>query len=853
MSNIISKSVAIAMGTISLLTLSACGTDGVKVATPPMPIPPTVVTPAPVLPAFDPDGELTANIRWTDYGVPHITADNVEGMSFGVGYAFAKDNICILADQIIKYNSQRAKYYGPDEQPGSGDSGNLINDFGFLTVGIQQIAQDNYASMSANTRAMASGYTQGYNKYLADTGVANIDPACANQPWVQPITPIDILTYSLGVSLLPGAANFLPAMFVAAPPGESFLPRPVMAARPGLASNTANTSIPFAMSPNIVLPERNPQEMGSNGWGLGSDMTENGMGMVLGNPHFPHTGNLRFWQFHTTIPGFLNVMGGSLMGVPGAVNIGFNENVAWTHTFSTAEHFVVYQLQLDDNDSSGLTHSVDGNSRTINSKVIQIDVATGPTTSMQLEKTAYYTNYGPMIVVPGSFDWSAGQAFAIKDANLPNFDVVDHWFAMNVAANMEEFKQAFKDHDGVIFNNTMAASKEGEVFYIDDSTVPGLTDTAINALTTNPLLVATKQAAGFTVLPGFISQMDFVGPVPYAQAPKYEGTDYVQNSNDSFWLTNLENPITGVSPLFGEVDNQQSLRSRMAHKLLANASGSDGLFSPLEVEEALLGNHSYLADAVLSDLLSACQAQESTPVMVNGVGVDISGGCAALALFDGSMNLDSTGAHVFREFAFASRNNVQWLNAFDPMDPANTPNTLVANSTTMSQLGQAVLNVQAAGIALDATLGDVQFVERSNATGSPSEVKYPWGGAHNVEGGFNVFDTDVGNNGTLLPRHEYVTLPNTRLSADAQGYHITYGSSWMMVVNFTTDGPVARGLLSYSQSHAIGDDSNLDQTLLYSQMPQFRDFRFTEADITANTVLQMDITTSTDTSAVGNP
>ena len=64
---------------------------------------------------------------------------------------------------------------------------------------------------------------------------------------------------------------------------------------------------------------------------------------------------------------------------------------------------------------------MDGNSRTINSKVIQIDVATGPTTSMQLEKTAYYTNYGPMIVVPGSFDWSAGQAFAIKDANLPNF------------------------------------------------------------------------------------------------------------------------------------------------------------------------------------------------------------------------------------------------------------------------------------------------------------------------------------------------------------------------------------------------------------------------------------------------
>lgn len=152
---------------------------------------------------------------------------------------------------------------------------------------------------------------------------------------------------------------------------------------------------------------------------------------------------------------------------------------------------------------------------------------------------------------------------------------------MNLATNMDEFKQSFKDYDGVIFNNTMAASKAGEVFYIDDSTVPGLTDTAINALTTNPLLIATKQAAGFTVLPGFISQMDFVGPVAYDDAPKYEGTDYVQNSNDSFWLTNLADPITGVSPLFGQVGNEQSLRSRMAHQLLAGASGSDGLMGRL--------------------------------------------------------------------------------------------------------------------------------------------------------------------------------------------------------------------------------------------------------------------------------
>ena len=93
--------------------LAACGGGGgdeYKYIGAPAPVTPDPVTPpvvvVPPVPAFDSDGVLTANIRWTDYGVPHITADNLESMSYGVGYAFAKDNTCMLADQILKYNFQ---------------------------------------------------------------------------------------------------------------------------------------------------------------------------------------------------------------------------------------------------------------------------------------------------------------------------------------------------------------------------------------------------------------------------------------------------------------------------------------------------------------------------------------------------------------------------------------------------------------------------------------------------------------------------------------------------------------------------------------------------------------------------
>lgn len=798
--------------------------------------PPVVITPpveAPqAIPNFDTDGVLEATIRWTNFGVPHVIGDNLESTSFGQGYAFARDNACVLADQIIKYNSERAKYLGPDRIPGSGDSEHLINDFGFLTLGIREMAEEKLATMSANSRAMVSGYTQGYNKFLAEAGPNDLDPSCAGQPWLQAIDSVDLLTYSFGIALLPGAANFLGPMFIAAPPGEDYLPTMAI---PGQS--------PLKIDPKVSMPESNPQDLGSNGWGLGSDMTENGMGMVLGNPHFPHTGNLRFWQSHITIPGHMNVMGGSLMGLPGAINIGFNENVAWTHTFSTAEHFVVYQLQLDDSDPSNLTHSVDGAKRTIFSKDMTIDVAVAPGQTIKLNKRSYFTNYGPIIEVPGNFEWGpGGNAFAIKDANLPNVDIIDHWLAMNLAGNMEEFKQAFRDYDGVIFNNTMAASKDGQVFYIDDSTVPNLTDTAIGQLTTNPLLVATKQAAGFTVLPGFSSAFDFAGPVPFENAPQYSGVDYVQNSNDSFWLSNLDTPITGVSPLFGQVGNQQSLRSRHAHVLLASAGGSDNKFSPNEVESALLANRSYLSDIAKSELVAICEANKSTPVDINGSAVDLSPACDALALWDGTMNLDSVGAHIFREFAFQFRRNPQWMMPFDMSDPVNTPNGLVDNDITLMQLATGVKKIVDAGIPLDATLGEVQFVEKSTATGMPSGEKLPWGGAHNVEGGFNVFDVSTGNNGTEIPRHTYPTIDGTtRLSETGMGYHISSGSSWMMVVNYTDEGPSARGLLTYSQSHSPSSENFDDQSKRYSMMPDLRPLFFTEEDIAANLVTELSI------------
>lgn len=807
-----------------------------KPPAPPVPRDPVSVT------AFAP-GELTANIRRTEFGVPYIKSDSLEGIGYGTAYAFAEDNICVLADQIIRFNGERAKYFGPDAVPGSGDTANVINDFVYKALGLRDIADANLNNLSENSRALVSGYAAGYNAYLAEVGVNGVAPPCRGMPHMQPIEPADMLTYALGVALLPGAANFLDPMFIAVAPGESYNPSPVM---PG--AGAFEMGIDLA---SIVPPEPNPEELGSNGWALGSEITENGQGMLLANPHFPHTGNQRFWRFGVEIPGEMKVVGGSLSGMPGPVNIGFNEHIAWTHTFSTAERFLVYQLELDESDPERKTYLVDGQPRTMEEKTVTITVATGPASSIDLQRTFYSSDFGPLLSIPGQFQWGMNfqgttSAFALYDSNLPNFELLDQWLALNLARDTDEVGDIMNRHTGgLIFNNIMASDYRGKTFYADGSSVPNLSAAALNEIRTNPVLAAVRLQAPFTLVPG--NSMEFMpnGRVPGNKAPRLTRNDFVQNSNNSYWLTNPKAPLATSNfggtvddkdfLLFGRFNDEQTLRSRMGQKKLA---GLRNITLDM-LEETLLDNSAYLADIVLDDLVAYCAANSGPVTTAQGT-VDITAGCAALGMWDKRMNKDSVGAVLFREFAQRFDANPQWVVPFDRTKPTTTPHTLKTNSTVLQQLAQAVHTVESAGFAVDAPLGDVQFVERSNPDGTPSGVRLPWAGANNIEGGFNVFRSQGKDDGTILPRHIYPSLPGSQLSN--QGYHITSGSSWMFVMRFTDDGPEGRGLITYSQSFNPLSPYFLDQTEFYSQEPRLAPIWWHEADIAEHTIRAVDLT-----------
>jgi Protein related to penicillin acylase len=103
-----------------------------------------------------PDGKLSARIQTTTGGVPHITADNLESAGFGSGYVQARDNICIIADSIIRARGERAMYYGPGPEvaPTLPIGVNIVTDFSYKALGLLDKANAEFDQLSAPSQAM---------------------------------------------------------------------------------------------------------------------------------------------------------------------------------------------------------------------------------------------------------------------------------------------------------------------------------------------------------------------------------------------------------------------------------------------------------------------------------------------------------------------------------------------------------------------------------------------------------------------------------------------------------------------------------------------------------------------------
>ncbi|WP_235937527.1 penicillin acylase family protein [Marinobacter caseinilyticus] len=836
---------------------------------------------------FPANGTLKATIRRTTNGVPHVLADNLKSAAFGAGYAQTEDNVCYLAEAIVKARSERSKYFGP----GPGDI-NIINDFSFKAQGILSGAQSEFATLSAPSRALIEGFTEGYNKYVAETDPADLPAECRSQPWVKLIAPEDLFAHYRVVGQYASGALFATgAVFLAVPPGESPAPQPVMPVTSLEKMDMLNSVVANARAGAGRI--KNFQDMGlaSNAWGIGKTMTEQGKGALLANPHFPYTGHRRLYQVQMTVPGYLNANGAGLLGTAIPL-INFNENLGWSHTVTTSRRFTLYELTLKSGDD--LVYIKDGKEKPITSESFQIEVFNGTPNPTILERSFYFSEYGPMLsanaVTSGGLPtWGAsGTAYSYRDANAGTTRLLDSWLQMSRASTLTEFQDVFRNCGTTFWTNSTYADDQGNAFYIDSSSVPNLSPAALAVIDFKRGASAAYNQlfnAGLTLLDGNTSRDDWVegqcdGLVPYEDKPKLLRSDWVQNSNDSYWSTNPSQPLTGYSPLFGPEETQLGPRTRLGISMLENPlstgpvspgapvpAGQDGKFGAEDLINVIYNNRAWYADQFLVELRARCASIGATPVNLPGGGSrTVDQACGVLQSWDGVYNTDSIGAHVYRVFIGHYRNSFtnDLTVGFDPASPVSTPSTPsptnagTADDVMLQALAEGLEALDSVGIAYNTTLGSVQYYQPSGGAlpglaggslsgGTPvaQGVSFPWhGGDGGIDGTFNAIGvvTDGFAEDTRFPRLAPTVVADTAglSTAAGQGWQMARGTSWHFGLEFTGDGPEAYGLISYSQSTDASSPYFNDQSLRYSEK-DYRQLLFKESDIQANLLPQGEV------------
>lgn len=755
----------------------------------------------------NPGGRLMAEIARTSHGIPHVRATSFGGLGYGLAYAYAQDNVCMFADTLLTVRGERSRYFGPSAkatQSVNGEYGAAIDyldlrneDSDFFFKGYLDIDQlrAGHAATDKDARDLLEGYANGYNRYLIDNA-GRLPAACNNKPWVRPIS-VDDMYRVIAEKSLHASGEVFAQEFVNAGRAPTAAPMMKVAARPARLDNS------FVRQ---RLARLTSEQLGSNALAIGRDLSATGRGLLLGNPHYPWTSTDRFYQAHLTVPGRYDAMGVVLGGIP-IIVIGFNKDVAWTHTVTTAVHFTTFKLAIDPRDASGTTYLVDGVPVKMTSKTAEIEVMQPDGSVVKRSKTFYFSKHGAVLVRPeAGIVWNSSEATVLADANRSNTRMLEQWIAIGKARSAPDLKAALDKYVGLPWVNTVAADRDGNALYADASVVPHVTtDKFMSDCFVVPPLLSFNGARSACAL-GADPQAP-AGIFSPLSGPSMLRTDYVGNSNDSYWLTNARSllygpPPLGYSPLYGQTDIAQSLRTRVGFRQLEDKITERRLLQVTDLQDLAFANRVYAAELVLPDLLPRCQVSVDNAVLA---------GCNALAGWDRKANLDSRGALLFREFwNSAAAIPDLWEVPFDRADPVNTPRKLKPATTPamLAALKAATQKLQALNIPLDGRLGDYQGDTRNG-------VRVPVHGAiGDIDGSYNSI--------------------HMRTGLQAGGYHdIVWGTSYVQTVTFDNAGPVAFAMLLYGQSVDPKSPHYGDQLPLYSQK-QWPRLPFTQDQVAAD-------------------
>lgn len=665
-------------------------------------------------------------VLWDNAGVPHIIAESDTAAMYAFGWSQMQAHGNMILELYGHARGRAAEYWGPSK---------VQSDVTTRTLGLPAIAREWLGTMQPDTRARLQAFVNGLNAYAR----AYPDQIAADNRPVLPIQPDDPLAY------ITQAINMV---YV----GRSDL----------AAAGQADLSGPQASE---------EWETGSNAYAIGPQKSKDGRAMLLINPHLRWESPFIWFEAHLKTPSS-NIYGVANVGMP-FIGIGFSEFGGWTHTVNTMDGADLYELRL-----AGEGYEFDGKTTpfTTTSDRYHVKSPNGQQEVRTLD--VRHSLHGPVIRQQGN------RALALRLSTLRMFGMIDQYWAMAKAENIDSFTIAMKNMQIPRFN-TFYANRDGDIYFHYGAFLP---DRKIG-----------DSAFWNGTIPGNQSRFLWDTLLPYSASPSLSNPDagFLQNANEPPWFATFPRALN-PDDYEAHIAPRPKLSWRAQHSLRQLLSREKIGFDDLvEMAES---NHLELGERIVDDLIGAIQSADD-PALLEVRSV--------LEGWDRSTEKRSKGSILFIRWSAAMRaryGDSYFSTVWSLDQPFTTPDGLSDPKAALAVLKEVAAELQKQYGRIDLSYGDVVYL-RSN------DVALRVSGGPQIDGSFRAVTTQAEPDGTET---------------------VVGGNTFYAVVSFG-NRLRASGLLPYG-NFSQPSPSNVDNQLTAYSEGRLRDLLYYEEDVRRLTV-----------------
>ncbi len=711
-------------------------------------------------------------IRRTDYGVPHILADNLRAAGFALGWVQLEDHGERIVQGLVEARGETALYLGREE-------GSLDSDFQARRRHAR--ALETFPRLPQEVRDIYHGFAEAANRYI------ELRPEEFEGRPLRRFSGADVSARDKGQPSWAVGRRF-------ASRAEAGLPLIMdwQASDNGQAQRRAAAVSSPVVHGSSYVPEDGRDgwcgwEDGSNTWAFGPSRTTSGRSILVRNPHL--SWDAGYYEAQITVPGVLNFYGDFRLGGPFGMIGGWNERLGWSSTNNAPELNDIYALERD---PAGRDHYLlGGRSVPLVRELVRLEYRTeegeGAETREWLE-----TSIGP--VIHQDEQWF----YVLRTGGDDAFRVGEQFLRMMTARSLEEWQEAMRLQARNASNFTYADA-DGNIFYVWNAAHP----------------VRPHPHGGDTLAVPVRGAGDVWSEIiPFDELPQLLNPPggYLRNENDPFYHTNL-NAVMDPADFPPEFPEPR-VRLRSQHSL-ALVHGEQR-FSLDDVWAARNSLNMLLADRVKDDLLAAIAGADISP--------EVAAAAALLRDWDNTVAVDARGAVLFTEWwaryrasgerapstpesaGFPATAESLFRVPWSADEPTTTPHGLADPERAVWSFVEAV-----AATALEWGSWDVAWGEVHRAR--LGSLDLPAEGCDGILGCFQILWFTDDDDGLRRVRG---------------------GDGWVSAVEFT-DVPRAYTVLAYGQAGREGHPHLEDQLEMFLE-GGYKEVAFSEADIQARLV-----------------